>query len=70
MVAAIDRSGPADMSIVHSAAAASAEPVSLVIATVGAPWRRAASTTATMSGEAPDWLIATTSAWARRGSAP
>ena len=43
---------------------------SLVIASVGAPWRRAAATTPTMSGDAPDWLIPITSALPNRGSAP
>ena len=70
LVAAIARSGPADSAMVQSAAAASGEAGSLVSATVGAPWRRAASTTATMSGDAPDWLMAMTSVCSSRGSAP
>ena len=53
-----------------AAAAASAESGAFVIAIVGAPWRRAASTTPTTSGEAPDWLIPMTSACANRGSTP
>ena len=70
LVAAIARSGPADRSSVQSARSASGEDGSLVSATVGAPWRRAASTTATMSGEAPDWLMARTRVRVSRGSAP
>ena len=71
LVAAIERSGPAERSIVQSAAAPSGDAGSLVRATVGAPCRRAASTTARMSGDSPDWLIASTSARGpSRGSAP
>ena len=53
-----------------AAAIASGEDGSLVIARVGAPWRRPASMTPTTSGDAPDWLIPTTSARSSRGSAP
>ena len=51
-----------------SAAWASADPGSLVIAIVGWPWRRAASTTPTTSGDAPDWLMPITSDRANTGS--
>ena len=47
-----------------------AEAGSLVMASVGAPWSRAAATTPTMSGDAPDWLIPMTSARSNRGSTP
>jgi hypothetical protein len=53
-----------------SAATASAEPGVLVIAMVGAPCRRAASITPTTSGDAPDWLIPTTSERPNRGARP
>ena len=56
-VAAIASSGPAARSMTWSAAAASGLAGSLVMASVGAPWRAAAAMTATMSGDAPDWLI-------------
>ena len=54
-------SRPAWMWSASSAAAASGEAGSFVIATVSAPLRRAASTTATTSGLWPDCEIATTS---------
>ena len=68
LVAAIARSGPAPRSRTCSAVVASAEPGSLVIAIVGRPWRRAASTTPTTSGDAPDWLIPMTSDRENTGS--
>ena len=40
------------------------------MAMVGAPWARAAAMTATMSGEAPDWLIPMTSASDQIGRDP
>ena len=70
LVAAIASSGPADRSSVQSARSASGDDGSLVRATVGAPCRLAASTTATMSGDAPDWLTASTRARRSAGSAP
>ena len=70
LVAAIARSGPAPSAIVRSAAADNADPGSLVMAIVGAPWARAAATTATISGEAPDWLMPITRASATSGAAP
>ena len=70
LVAAIARSGPAPSAIVRSAAAASAESGSLVMAIVGAPWARASAMTPTMSGDAPDWLMPMTSASRTSGAAP
>ena len=70
MVAATPSSGPAEMGTVNSAAAASSDDGSLVTATVSAPWRRASSRTATMSGERPDCEMPSTSALWRRGVAP
>ncbi len=69
-VAATASSGPAPRSMVVSAASASADSGSFVMASVGAPCRRPASMTATTSGEAPDWLMPTTSDRSSRGSAP
>ena len=69
-VAATASSGPAARSIANSAIEPSALAGSLVIASVGAPWRRADSTTPTTSGDAPDWLIPMTSARSRRGATP
>ena len=40
------------------------------MAMVGAPWARAASMTATTSGDRPDWLMPMTSARSRRGAIP
>jgi hypothetical protein len=54
LVAATDASTPACRSITCVAVAAIGEPASLVIAIVMQPWARAASSTATTSGEAPD----------------
>jgi hypothetical protein len=59
-VAATARSSPARRSMQASATRASGESGVLVMAIVGAPMRRAASTTATTSGDAPDWLIPST----------
>ena len=69
-VAAVARSGPASMSIAVSAARASGEPGAFVIAMVRAPWARAASRTATTSGDLPYWLIPRTSARSSRGAMP
>ena len=41
-----------------------------VTATVAAPWRRAAATTPTMSGDAPDCEMPITSERSSRGRAP
>ncbi len=70
LVAATASSGPAPRSIDVSAAVANGEVGSLVMASVGAPWRRPASITATTSGDAPDWLIPTTSERSSLGCAP
>ena len=53
-----------------SAVAASGEAASLTRATVCTPWRRASSSTATMSGERPDCDIPMTSASRMSGFAP
>jgi hypothetical protein len=66
-VAATDSSAPARRSSGCWAAVARGEAGSLVIAAVSAPWRRASSITATMSGDWPDWLMPITSAPATRG---
>ena len=63
-------SGPAARSTASSAAAASGESGSLVMATVRAPWRRASSTTPTTSGERPDCEMPTTRARATSGARP
>ena len=54
LVAATARSSPASIATTESAASASGEPGSLVIAIVGAPERRARSTYSTTSGVRPD----------------
>ena len=69
-VAATASSGPASRDRTWSAAVASGEPGSFVIAIDGAPCRRASSRTATMSGDSPDWEMPMTSASAIRGGAP
>jgi hypothetical protein len=61
LVAATACSGPATVSITSSAASASGESPSLVMARVNAPWRRPSSTTLMMSGDCPDCETATTS---------
>ena len=70
LVAATDRSSPARQSITWSAAAASGEAASLAIAIVVAPPARAASTTATRSGERPLCETAITRPPRQRTSAP
>ena len=57
-MAATESSSPASSGTTTSATAASGEDGSLVIATLGRPWSRAAASTATMSGERPDCEIA------------
>ena len=69
-VAATACSGPAASATTCSAASASGLVGSFVIERVGTPWRRAASTTPTTSGERPDWLMPTTSARVNRGTTP
>ena len=69
-VAAMARSGPARRSMVVSAAAASGEAGSLVMAMVGAPCARPAAMTPTTSGEAPDCEMPMTSERSSRGRAP
>ena len=69
MVAATARSGPAPSGSTYSAARASFDSGSFVMASVNEPSRRPASSTATMSGERPDWLTPTTSAPASEGPA-
>ncbi len=56
--------------MVVSAAVASAEAGSFVMASVGTPCRRPRSITATTSGDAPDWLMPMTSDRSSRGCAP
>ena len=68
LVAATARSSPAWRQSVHSAARASGDDGSFVIASVGRPWRRASVRTATTSGEAPDCEIAIASAPSSRGA--
>ena len=70
LVAAVASSGPAATSIECSAARARGEPGAFVMAMVGAPCARAASMTATTSGDRPDWLMPMTSARSRRGAIP
>ena len=67
LVAATERSWPACSGSVHSAVWASGESTSFVIASVGHPWRRASSRTATTSGDSPDCEIAIAAAPSRRG---
>ena len=64
------RSRPAPMGTTTSAARPSREARSLTIAKAGRLCRRASSTTAATSGEAPDWLIASTANPSRRGGLP
>ena len=59
-MAATERSGPADRSSTSVAASARGESGALVTATAGEPCSRAAASTATTSGEAPDCESATT----------
>ena len=53
-----------------SAAATRSESASFVSAIVGAPWRRAAARTPTMSGDCPDCEMPITSERSSRGSVP
>ena len=69
-MAATARSSPAWSGSTSSAASASGDRGSLVIASVRAPWRRPSRTTSTMSGDCPDWLMPITSASAIAGRAP
>ena len=69
-VAATASSGPVPRSTACSAATARSDAGSFDSATVGAPWRRAAATTSTMSGDRPDCEIPMTSDRSNRGSTP
>ena len=66
-VAATARSWPAQSATTRSAATASRDVGSFVIAIVGQPWARASETTAAMSGDAPDCEMPMTSADSSRG---
>src|SRR5262249_56074159 len=68
-VAATARSSPAWSGSTQSAASASGERGSLVMASVGRPWRFASSSTATTSGDAPDCEMPITAAASRFGGA-
>ncbi len=66
-VAATACSLPALVSITNFAAIASGECGSLVMASVGAPWRLPSLITLTISGDCPDCEIPTTRAFFRAG---
>ena len=70
LVAATDCSSPASSGSISSAADASAEPGSFVIATVSAPRARARSTYDTTSGVRPDCESPTTTELEKSRSAP